>query len=346
MQKYNIHTVQKDETLRSIASLYGFEKDVIKLFHNNHCDVKDMILIELNGQKQLFLPRTAVEDKGRLVKFGRGNSLVFQPENEIRRYGVVITIEKGEAKNELKFETSVRWLKTEKGRHFFEIDRTSNLYLNEEEVNEIADLLAYRTSKVLYPLQVSTDDKGKFEAVENPEVFIQRWAGIKEELYKEFEGEIVEEYCKKIERVIGEPESIDLYLRNDYFIRTLFFGIYQSFGRNYSIEETKSFPVIHNHIEPQYRIRLEIDPLKDEYDLINIEGEGKLSDERTVHDFINNLPFSLIVNDQPDMNEEGEMRIQSYLNGKNGLLEYMYLECSMMLNEIKKISVAIAILPE
>jgi hypothetical protein len=151
MQKYNIHTVQKDETLKSIASLYGLDKDALKLFHNNHCAVKDMILINLNGQKELFLPRTAVADKNILVKFGRGNSLTLQPETSVRRYSVVITIEKGEHKSELKYEVSVRWLKTEKGHHFFEIDRTSKLYLNEEEVNEIADLLAYRTSKVLYP---------------------------------------------------------------------------------------------------------------------------------------------------------------------------------------------------
>ena len=53
-----------------------------------------MILINLNGQKELFLPRTAVADKNILVKFGRGNSLTLQPETSVRRYSVVITIEK------------------------------------------------------------------------------------------------------------------------------------------------------------------------------------------------------------------------------------------------------------
>ena len=61
---------------------------------------------------------------------------------------------------------------------FFEIDRTSKLYLNEEEVNEIADLLAYRTSKVLYPLHISTDEHGQFEGVENAEAF-QKMANYK-----------------------------------------------------------------------------------------------------------------------------------------------------------------------
>ncbi|RQO38050.1 hypothetical protein DBR39_14305 [Chryseobacterium sp. KBW03] len=342
MQKYNIHTVQKDETLKSIAALYNLDTDALKLFHNNLCTVKDMILINLNGQKELFIPRTAVTDKSRLVKFGRGNSLILQPAGSVRKYSVVITIEKGESKSELKYETSVRWLKKEKGLHFFEIDRTSNLYLNEEEVNEIADLLAYRTSKVLYPLQISTDEKGKFEAVENADVFLKRWSGIKEELYKEFDGETVDEYCGKIERVISEPEAIDLYLKNDYFIRALFFGIHQSFGQDYRTEMTATFPVVDNAMEPRYKLTLETDPLKGETGLITIEGSGKLNDERDTDDFIRRSPFSLIIEDESVMNEEGFFRIIGYMKEENALPESLYLECTIMLQEEKKISVSVS----
>jgi hypothetical protein len=342
MQKYNIHTVQKDETLKSIATLYNLDTDALKLFHNNLCTVKDMILINLNGQKELFIPRTAVTDKSRLVKFGRGNSLILQPAGSVRKYSVVITIEKGESKSELKYETSVRWLKKEKGLHFFEIDRTSNLYLNEEEVNEIADLLAYRTSKVLYPLQISTDEHGKFEAVENAEVFVKRWSGIKEELYKEFDGETVDEYCRKIERVISEPEAIDLYHKNDYFIRALFFGVHQSFGQDYRTEMTTTFPVVDNAIEPRYKITLETDPVKGETGLITIEGSGKLNDERDIDDFIRRSSFSLIIEDEPVMNEEGSFRIISYMKEENALPESLYLECTIMLQEEKKISISVS----
>lgn len=346
MQKYNKHTVQKDETLKSIATLYGLDKDVLKHFHNNHCAVKDMILINLNGQKELFVPRTAVADKTLLVQFGKGNSLTLQPENTVRRYSVVITLEKGEDKNELKYETSVRWLKTEKGQQFFEIDRTSNLYLNEEEVNEIADLLAYRTSKVLYPLQISTDEHGKFETVENAEVFSKRWAALKEELYKEFEGETVDEYCRKIEKVISEPEAVNLYIKNDYFIRALFLGIYRSFGNEYKTEMTVTFPVVDNAIEPSYRVTLETDPLKEDTGLITIEGKGKLYEEREIDDFIRKSPFSLIIKDNPVMNEEGTFRIISYLKQENTLPKSLYLECSIMLQEEKKISVSVSEIDE
>ncbi len=344
MQKFNIYTVQKEDSLKSVASLYSLDTNTIKQFHNNHCEVKDMILIDLSVQKELFLPRTAVTDKYRLVKFGTGNSLVFQPENSFSRYGVAVNIVSNDHKNELKYETTVRWLKTENKLHFFEIDRTSNLYLNEEEVNEIADMLAYKTSKVLYPLYVSVDENGKFNAVENLSVFKERWPAVKAEVYKEFEGETVDSYCEKIEKIIDEPDAISLYLKNDYFIRTLFFGIYLSFGQNYETSIAESFPVVNNPVEPKYEINLEIDPLKDEYDLVSIEGEGRLNDERTVYDFINGAPFSLIIEDNPLINREGSFRLAYYLNGETLMSESLYLECSVDLEKEKKISVAIAAL--
>lgn len=346
MQKFNKHIVQKHETLKSIAVLYGLDTDSLKLFHNNLCAVKDMILIDLTGQQELFLPRTAVTDPNRLVRFGRGNRLIFQPGHSFYKYGVVITMENGDYKNELKYEASVRWVKSENTLHFFEIDRISHLYLNEEEVNEIADTLAYKTSKVLYPLQISTDEYGKFNAVEDLSVFKKRWPGVKEEVYKEFEGDVVDQYCEKIEKVLDDPDAIDLYLKNDYFIRTLFLGIYQSFGTEYQIERTENFPVVSNPIEPVYSIKMEIDPLKNEADLVNIEGEGTLHDERSAYDFISRSPFSMIVEDNPVMNDQGNFRIQYYLNGKTQLPESLYLECSLMLKEEKKVSVVIAAVSE
>ncbi len=346
MKKFNIHSVQKNENLKSIAALYGIEADALKLFHNNLCEVKDMILIDVTRQAELFIPRTAVADKNKLVKFGRGNRLIFQPENSFCKYGVVISFETGNHKNELKYETSVRWLKYENKLHFFEIDRISNLYLNQEEVNEIADTLAYKTSKVLYPLQVSVDESGMFNQVENTESFKGRWNHVREEVYKEFEGEIVDEYCRKIEEIIYEEDAINLYLKNDYFLRTIFFGIYQSFGNTFQIEIEKSFPIISNPVEPIYKAHIETDPVKDEYDLVHIAGEGKLNDERSVYDLINGYPFSMVITDNPVMNEDGNFRIEYYLNGETLFPESLYLECSIMVEEEKKISVVVAAITE
>ncbi|WP_294245289.1 hypothetical protein [uncultured Chryseobacterium sp.] len=342
MQKFNKHIVGQDQTLKSIAALYNLPVEELKRFHNNHCEVRDMILITLTDQKELFLPRTAVADKSRLVPFGHGNTLMFQPEDVSCRYGVIIIIENGNTRNELKYETMVRWLKSENHLHYFEVDRIPKLYLNEEEVNEIADLLAYKTSKVLYPLQVSTDRKGKLQSIENGTAFKERWPGIKKEVFKEFGGETVEGYCLKMEEILQEPEKVSLLMKNDYFLRTLFFGIYQGFGRHYKTEEIENFPVVNNPVEANYRIALEIDPVKDEYDQIQLEGYGTLYDERSASDFISRFPFSPGAEQQADMNTDGSFRMQYYLNGQTSFPESMYLECSIKLTERKKVSVVIA----
>lgn len=342
MESFNKHTIQKDETLKSIAALYDFEEEDLKMFHNNNCAVQDIIFINLKQQKELFIPRTAVLDQSKLVRFGTGNQLSFQPENYLYNYGVMITIENGEKKNEIKYEASVKWLKTENDLHFFEIDRISKLFINEEEINDIADLLAYKTSKVLYPLQISIDQTGKFNAVENLSVFKERWENIKEEVYKEFEDEIVEEYLFKIEEKIYEPEIISILIKNDYFIRTLFFGVYQKFGNTFNVDGLESFPVVDNAIEPFYKINLEIDPLKDGYDLVNISATGILHEERSIHDFINKAPFSFLIEDDPIMNDKGNFRLQYFLHGETNLPESLYLECDIMLEERKKVSVVIS----
>lgn len=342
MQNFNKHIIQNNETLTSIAALYNFAEEDLKMFHNNHCNAKDEILIGFTNQKELFLPRHAVLDNNKLVNLKAGNRLSFEPENFFGRYGVQISIENGSKKNEIKYETSVKWLKSENELHHFQIDRTSKLFINQEEINDIADLLAYKTSKVLYPLEISIDHTGKFSSVENLKIFRERWENIREEVYKEFEGEIVEEYLMKIEEKIEEPEIISLLIKNDYFIRTLFFGVYQKFGKAFNIDGLESFPVIDNAIEPLYKINLEIDPLKDDYDLVNIEGHGILNDERSVHDLINGAPFSFLVEEEPIINSEGNFRLQFFMNGKTNLPESMYLESDIMLEERKKVSVVVS----
>lgn len=342
MEKYNTHIVQSNDTIKSVSSLYGINKDDLLFFHNNHCPAKDHILIEISNQKELFIPRYAVADKSKLVELSSGNKLTFKPENIFVKYGVSIKIENGDKISEIKYDASVRWMKTENNLHYFEIDRLSKIFINEEEVNEIADLLAYKTSKVLYPLKISVDFSGKFNSVENLTAYNQRWEQVKEEVYKEFEGETVDDYIEKIEKILNEPDILTLLLKNDYFIRTLFFGIYQNYGSKYQIIGEEGFPVVKNSIEPNYEIKLEIDPIKDDYSLINIEGQGKLKDERSIEDFINENPFKLIVDDEPTYNDKGEFRLQFYLNEKTSFPESVYLECSLMLDEEKKVSISIA----
>ena len=65
-------------------------------------------------------------------------------------------------------------------------------------------------------------------------------------------------------------------------------------------------------------------------------------EERSIADFISRLPFSSAGGQQDTMNTEGSFRMQYYLNGQNAFPESMYLKCSILLRERKKVSVVIA----
>lgn len=342
MQNHNIHIIKANDTLKSISMLFHLSEEEIKNFHNNYCESKDIILIDITNQKEIFLPRKAVIDKSKLVSFGNGNYLEFKPQDCFQNFEIKIAIQNGEAINELKYEVSVQWLKEKNNLHYFEINRISKIFINDEEVNQIADLLAFKTGEVLYPLQISVDENGKFNAVENLAIYKKRWDTIKEEVYKEFEGDIVDEYIEKIEKILDEPEVLTLLMKQDYFLRTIFFGVYQKYGPNYQIIGEEGFPIVSNLIEPNYEVKLQIDPLKDDYDLTNIEGIGRLKDERSKDDFIHENPFNLIVDENPNINNEGDLSLQFYLNSKTALPVSLFLECRLMLDEEKQVTVVVA----
>lgn len=343
MKVFNKHIIQSGESLADVAFCYGLDTDDLKYFHNNHCPSSDIILIDITCQKELFIPRTAVREENQLLKFGSGNWLKFMPENSFHQYGVIITIECGENKNEIKYETSVRWLRAENGFHFFEIDRTSKIFINEEEANDIADLLAYKVSQVLYPLQISVDGHGKFNAVENLGIFKHRWPAVKDEVYKEFEGEVVDEYLHKMEKAIDQPHVIQLMMRNDYFIRTLFSGIHQKYGKEFTVTELQSFPIVDNPVEPLYKTKLEVDPVKDEYGLVNIHANGILNEERSRQDLINSAPFPYLPGQENNINSEGNFNARYFMNGETNMPETIALECDIMLGAFKKVTVIISV---
>ncbi len=339
MQKHNLHIIQPNETIDEIAKLYQLDKNDLIYFHNNHCLPKNSILIDITNQKELYIPRFAVSDVEKKVNF-RNHSLIFEPKGFNQNYGVRIIFEKQNNETELKYETSVKWIKTEDKLHFFEIDRISNLFIDEEEVNNIANLLAYKSSQVLYPLTISVNEAGKFYAIENLNSYEKRWKKIKTEIHKEFEGEIVEKYLAQIEKIIiDEPSLLNLYLKKDYFVRTLFFGIYQNYGKHYQINGNETFPIIENINEPNYQIKLKIDPILDEYDMIWIDGNGKLNEERSPEDFISHSPFA---DDEQQINDNGKIRVRYYLNNQTKWIESAFLECSILTNNLKKVSISIS----
>jgi hypothetical protein len=357
MLKHNTYRVQKGDTLLSVAKKYTITAEELRHYHNTYCEIPDLLEHDITHQKELLVPKpksegtspeTPQEKEQKRVPFAPDNTLLFSPVNSHYKYGVMITLENGEEKNELKYEVSVKWIQMFEDLHIFEIDRISKIYINEEEANDMADTLAYKTSKVLYPMQILVNQEGQWIAAAKYNRYPERWKTIKQEIHKEFEGEMVEEYLSKMENVLENPELITRYISGDLFIRTLFLGYCTNYEKGFTAEKHITFPVIDNGIEPRYNIQAKADPYLDDYNLINIKMQGVLDDERSQADFINGNLFA------PDEEEEekkktvsfGDIAVQAFLNPNSRIPEAIYLECSIDLEETKKVAVVIANLSE
>lgn len=349
---YKHHLIQRGETLETISKKYNIEIEELRRYHNVYCELSDLLGHEITHQKELFVPKPKQERNSeeipkekerKKVSFIPNNKLVYSPVNTHYKYGVMITLENGEEKNELKYETSVKWIQKYGDSHIFEIDRTSKIFINEEEVSDIADMLAYETSKVLFPMHLMVDKDGNWEEVAKYNKYPERWKTVKKHLQKEFEGEMVENYFQKVEKILETPEQINIYMTGDFFLRTLFLGYCISYGKDFTTEKNITFPIVENGIEPHYKIQAKTDPYLDEYNLINIEIEGVMDDERSQADFINGNPFPFEAETEKAV---GDFSAQVFLNPNSCTPEVLYLECSIDLEETKKVSVVIANLTE
>ncbi|MBF6654880.1 hypothetical protein C3B48_04260 [Flavobacterium columnare] len=348
---WRTYKVKKDDTLQSVAKELGISIETLKWHHNNYCPHEDLLKNDITHQKELIIPddpkdtktgtNTNALKKQKNIVFSSNNGLFYNPTKTSCRYGVMITIINEEEQNEIKYEASVKWIQKFEDCHIFEINHISKPFINQEEIHNIADTLAYETSKVLYPMHLMIDEKGNWEQVAKYTAYPKRWEIVKNEILQNFEGETVEKYFQEIEKVLENPEKINTYMLEDYFLRTLFLGYCFEYEKNFKTERYITFPITNHHTEPSYKIQAEIDPYLNEYNFINIIFQGILHDSRTKADFINENHYPSEEN-QENEKATGEFFLKALLDPNSSVPDSIYLECSISLDKTKKISVLIS----
>ena len=344
MSTHKLHIVQKGETLQSIAEKYHISVEALRRYHNTYCELSDLIEEKLTHHKKIFIPQVVPENTNENIATTTVKKpiLSYAPHHCRYQYGVTITIEEAGKKDELKYEVGVKWVQKYEEYHIFEIDRNSKIYINEEETNLIADVLAYKTSKVLYPMHILVSDKAELVDIATYNKYRERWKTVKEEVLKEFTGEVVTSYLKKIEDVLKEPSLLMLYLSGDFFLRTLFLGYSENFTQNNIFEKDIHYPIVENAKEPNYKAQLKLAETLDEYNLLHIEIKGSLDDKRSKEDFINGYLFPNEEEGVIGTKSEGQLYGSYFLNPNNGMPEALQLEVSIGLATEKKVTVMIA----
>jgi hypothetical protein len=279
------------------------------------------------------------------VTFAGGeNELPFLPATLNNKYIAVYTIESGDTKHTLKEKILVKWLATDdNGYSFFEIDKLSNVYIDDTETDLIVDRLAEKTAAVFYPLIVVVNQKGKWVDIHNFESIKERWENTKKEILEEYEGEVIEESLAIYESQLTNKSAIVKALSSDWFLRAFFNGINTQYKKEFVFENEVYFPISKKTSDAKFTVTQQIEPYLDSYNLINITQTGTLTDTRTKEDFEGDtdFPYDTLEIEDPE-NAVGTYNSTYFLNPNNYCVESLFLECSIALNTTQKVTVTIS----
>lgn len=348
--QYKTYKIQKGDTLISVAVKLNRDEYVVKSFHNTYCDIEDLIGIDFPKHlTELIIPLFEVSQKKdtlilpKSVKLGTKGKLEFFPSSLNKKYGVLITLEKGDDSQTIKYEVNLRYVRQEEKEKVFELNRISKIFINDQETDTIADVLAVKVAQVLYPLQILIDENGSFSGIANYEQIQQRWYAVKEAIYDEYEGEWVEKYVELNEEVLNEKESIEFSLLSDYFIRTYFNGIYSEYPDRNSKNNKIQFPVLNDVSDINYQVKSEVEAFYDESNFIVLNQDGVINEERSKEDLEAKFNFPFYANpDSSYVIAEGNYRGKYFLNPSDHSIEAAYVEASVALDVTERIKISIA----
>lgn len=348
--QYKIYKIQKGDTLKSVALQLNRNEYDLKSYHNTYCDIEDLIgidfpkhLTELIVSSFESIKKEEKLDAHKRVRLGSKEKFDFFPSSLNKNYGVLIVLENDNDSQTIKYDLNLRYVKQEEKDKVFELNRISKVYINDEEADAIADVLAVKVAQVLYPLQILIDENGSFSGIANHEQIQQRWKVVKDKIYDEYEGEWVEKYIELNEEVINDKESMEFSLLNDYFIRTYFNGIYCEYPENKSRTGGIQFPVLHEVSDINFKVKSEIEEYYDESNFIVLNQNGIIDEERAKEDLESKFNFPFYAN--PDSNytiAEGTYRGKYFLNPSDHSIEAAYVEASVELDIPERIKVSIA----
>lgn len=346
------YKIKEGDTIQRITSLFGIEQDIWTRYHNNMCRLEHVIrknfpseleeiylLPELwekeDDLNQMLSVKELSEKKiNQRVSFGYQNTLPMKACWEVLNYGVMLALFDNEKVNTIKYEVSIKWIAKEENEHIIEIDRISNTYINDQEPDLMAEVLAVKTASALYPLELVVTRADGIIGINNFEKIQKRWKNIKQEIRKYYEGETLEKYLQLNDGIIMDSDS-DILLRslkNDWFLHGYFNKIYQTYGEEFSFTNKINAPFIFDSKGIEYTVKQNINNLIDERGRINVEMKGICSDDRSASDLRNRFNFP---NEEFGEKETGKYWGKYFIEPKYHTIEAFMVEADLEKNKKK-----------
>jgi hypothetical protein len=264
MSKYQKYTILKGDTLDSIASKLFITSGVaLRIFHNNHCALPDMIGDIVKPNNILHIPpidgvlrfepndqtyQTIKQETQQQITLSRERKLTYNPVRELVKYCVTTNHSKQEDDTsiDLQYDLSIQWLQKIDNIHLFQIEQNNILYDDQEPDSKVS-YLAQNCAQYIYPLQIVVSNTGQFQYINNHEFVKKRWLSHQEHLLKEHNDATSLKYINNINTVITNKTAINQVLQQDLALNFLFFPLYNTaFTEALVLEQNIKIPILQN----------------------------------------------------------------------------------------------------
>ncbi|GEM56127.1 hypothetical protein [Flavobacterium branchiophilum] len=328
------HPIKENDTIESVAQHFDITTNYLQLVHNLNVDVYDKIKNSSgffpSHLKEIFIDESTYQsfiERENEKRPKNSPILEYKPIKGKTIYNVFYTFLDDEEQTNISFQTSIEGLKSDPkiNGYIVEIDRTSLTLLNNEDPELVIDELALTTAKVIYPLQIIVNYRGKFIDIKNYEEIIKRWEIVKENIRDNFESEQTEIYIISTEPSLKNKETLLASLKKDWFLNTYFSEIYINYYSKYKINKTIYFPVVSDFEGFEYAIVQEMNKYADDKNQLTISQNGKIDNE------IKKDLFAI----------NGEFEAEYLLNPVDKSIKSIFLQCSLEFETQKKLSITI-----
>ncbi|MEN0008916.1 LysM domain-containing protein [Flavobacterium nitrogenifigens] len=246
MIRFKKYKVQRGDTIEKIASKIGIPVKDVRTFHNQHCEISDLIEfgLPIRFVEYILLPDLKSYVDSKLSEQKALKKVFSNSENILRltwiknvkhEYGTIIQYrENNRLKNKVHFTSEVEFLR-EQDNHFIVKLQINQVYVNDKAPNLVIEEFASEISKVLYPIVLCLTDRGAIHSILNVEDIQRRWKDLKPSILKYYKGgNVIQRLIYSFEKSIGSESLLRRSFEEHPFFQIYFAPIYQNHSSDLS----------------------------------------------------------------------------------------------------------------
>lgn len=219
--KYIKLKIEENFNLEKLSKEFEINSKELIAFHNKHCEIHELLSTSLPKYVEyIYLP--IEKFKVRESQLLENSKLKLPIAENSKTYGVIVKFSHKD--KQLHYKIQVK-----RESSFVELQKEKS-YINNHEVEKIAEQIFEKTEQALYPLKISVENNGSFRNIENIKEISSRWKGKYFPQLKEYYvGEVADEILSKIDNSFKKLDSKKEMLNKSIFYKLLFFPIYQDY---------------------------------------------------------------------------------------------------------------------